>query len=116
MLYFATNMWTRGTQFTPQSMKNLSLDRDTVNDCWQLALHFVKFNAATRGAMPVLENSSALLVRCANCRRQLDVNKHILKPSDEWPEDRVHHVSRTEGFVGTVGCHECGHFTMYTPS
>ena len=66
--------------------------------------------------MAALENPIALLVRCANCRLQLDVNKHILKPSDGWPENKVHLVSPTDGFIGTVGCPECGHFTTFARS
>jgi len=63
--------------------------------------------------MQELANPIAVHVRCAHCRLRLDVNKHILKPSAEWPRDKVHVVLQTDGFVGTVGCPECGHFTVY---
>ena len=66
--------------------------------------------------MRALQNPSVLQVRCANCRLQLDVNKHILKPSDRWPAEKVHLVSRVEAFIGTVGCPECGHFTTFAHS
>jgi ribosomal protein S27E len=52
-------------------------------------------------------------VRCANCKQELEVNRHIANLPPEWPEGKVHWVPELEGFVGTVSCPGCGHYTTY---
>ena len=66
--------------------------------------------------MPAPTNSFDLRVSCANCQHQIDVNKYILRPPDDWPENRLHLVTHAETFVGTVRCPTCDHLTTYTRS
>jgi ribosomal protein S27E len=64
--------------------------------------------------MPVPPRMVEIRVQCANCRERLEIEDHSFRLPAEWPVDRTHVVERVQGFVGTVGCPTCGHFTTYT--
>ena len=76
-----------------------------------LLLEFNRGGARKRNKMPPTE-PGGLRVECANCKHHVDVNRYILKPEDTWPAGIIHFVVVAEGFVGTVRCPECGHFTI----
>ena len=57
-----------------------------------------------------------LEVLCANCRRKIDVNKHIVTPPERRDGNVLHYVEVEPGFLGTVRCPECGHYTHFVPT
>lgn len=55
-------------------------------------------------------------VQCANCKLQIDANKYLVVPPEGWPAESLHQVACAEGgFVGSVHCPNCDHFTSYAP-
>lgn len=64
--------------------------------------------------MPEPTKPGELTVECAHCKQRVDVNRYILKPQDTWPAGKMHVVAVAPGFVGTVRCPHCGHFTTYS--
>ena len=54
-----------------------------------------------------------LHVECANCKQQIEANKYIFGPPQDWTLNNIHLVTVAEGFVGTVRCPHCFHFTVY---
>ena len=53
------------------------------------------------------------VVECANCKQQIDAGKHTLPQPPGWPESKLHLRKDPGGFVGSVHCPNCNHFTIY---
>jgi ribosomal protein S27E len=70
-----------------------------------------RFGEGRRGGRRMRETPTQ--VECANCSQQIEANRYILSPPQDWTLDSIHVVTVAAGFVGTVRCPHCLHFTIY---
>jgi len=53
--------------------------------------------------------------QCANCKKQVDVNRYIVREPEDWSLGSIHLMKAAEGFAGAIQCPACHHVTIYTP-
>ena len=59
------------------------------------------------------ERSKHPEAQCANCKRQIDVNRYIVREPEERSLGSIHLVKVAEDFAGAVRCPACHHVTIY---